>query len=223
MSAGLPEKATYYYHEAYKLEDDSVSYLFQLAYVEWAIGNYKKSLEFLEKINTIDSASRELDRKLAIGYMYAGQFGKSMKYVTKWVDRLKSNGEEESTFSQRIGFIYWKNGYRKEADYYFDKQIEHCNYLNKSDAIWSKSHYPNYDLAGIYAFRGEKGKAYENLRIFNKTKRFPIWILMLIKNDPLFDSIRNEPEFQQIVRDVESKYRAEHERVRKWLEAKQEL
>ena len=41
---------------------------------------------------------------------------------------------------------------------------------------------------------------------------------MLIKHEPLFDSIRNEAEFQQIVRDVEAKYQAEHERVRKWLE-----
>ena len=35
-------------------------------------------------------------------------------------------------------------------------------------------------------------------------------------------SVRNhrnmhEPEFQQIVRDVEAKYQASHERVRKWL------
>ena len=43
-------------------------------------------------------------------------------------------------------------------------------------------------------------------------------ITTLIKNDPIFDSIRNEPEFQQIVRDVEAKYQAEHERVKKWLE-----
>ena len=41
---------------------------------------------------------------------------------------------------------------------------------------------------------------------------------MVIKRDPLFNSIRNEPEFQQIARDVEAKYQAEHERVRKWLE-----
>jgi hypothetical protein len=38
------------------------------------------------------------------------------------------------------------------------------------------------------------------------------------KTDPLFDNIRDETEFQQIVRDVETKYLAEHERVRQWLE-----
>jgi hypothetical protein len=39
-----------------------------------------------------------------------------------------------------------------------------------------------------------------------------------IKNDPLFDSIRDELEFQQIVQDIEAKYWAEQERVSKWLE-----
>ena len=80
-----------------------------------------------------------------------------------------------------------------------------------------------YDLAGVYAFRGEKDKAYKNLRIFNQTQRIPLWMAMLIKTDPLFNSIRNEPEFQQIVKDVEAKYQAEHERVRKWLEEQGKL
>jgi hypothetical protein len=73
-------------------------------------------------------------------------------------------------------------------------------------------------LNTVYAFRGDRVKAYENLKIFNQRKIEPLWMVILIKKDPLFNSIRNEPEFQQIVRDVEAKYQAEHERVRKWLE-----
>ena len=75
-----------------------------------------------------------------------------------------------------------------------------------------------YDLAGVYAFRREKDKAYKNLRIYNQSQRIPLFMAMTIKTDPLFNSIRNEPEFQQIVRDVEAKYKAEHERVKKWME-----
>jgi len=30
--------------------------------------------------------------------------------------------------------------------------------------------------------------------------------------------IRDEPEFQQIVCDIEANYQAEHEKVRQWLE-----
>jgi len=39
-----------------------------------------------------------------------------------------------------------------------------------------------------------------------------------LKSDPLFAGIRDEPEFQQIVRDNEAKFQAEHERISKWLE-----
>ena len=47
---------------------------------------------------------------------------------------------------------------------------------------------------------------------------FPYFRVNWIKEDPMLNSIRNEPEFQKIVKDMESKYQAEHERVRKWLE-----
>jgi hypothetical protein len=36
--------------------------------------------------------------------------------------------------------------------------------------------------------------------------------------DPLFDSIRSEERFQKILQNMEAKYQAAHERVRKWLE-----
>jgi len=40
----------------------------------------------------------------------------------------------------------------------------------------------------------------------------------MLKNDPLFNGIRSEPEFQKIQQSVEAKYQAEHERVRQRLE-----
>jgi hypothetical protein len=66
-----------------------------------------------------------------------------------------------------------------------------------------------------YGWRGSS----ENLRMFSTKNLLPSkWWVTQIRADPLFDSIRNEPEFKQIVLDVQFKYLAEHERVRKWLE-----
>ncbi len=50
-----------------------------------------------------------------------------------------------------------------------------------------------------------------------------LWIVWDIKNDPLFDSIREEERFQKILQIIEAKYQAEHERVRKWLEEQEML
>ena len=89
---------------------------------------------------------------------------------------------------------------------------------------YGKQHlFTYYYLAEIYAIRGEKDRAYENLKIFNQRQRMPSYMVTRIKNDPLFDSLRDEPEFQQIVQDMEAKYQAEHERVRLWMEENDKL
>ena len=84
--------------------------------------------------------------------------------------------------------------------------------------LYEKLSWVNYDLAAVYAFKGEKDKALEYLRLFNKEQKMVFWWITLFEFDPLLDNIRNEPEFQQILKDVEAKYQAEHERVRQWLE-----
>ena len=75
-----------------------------------------------------------------------------------------------------------------------------------------------YDLAATYAFLGDKIKAYQHLDEFNKRNFYQLWLISYAKHDPLFDSIRNEERFQKILQNMEAKYQAEHERVKKWLE-----
>jgi hypothetical protein len=81
----------------------------------------------------------------------------------------------------------------------------------------------HFDLAGVYAFIGNKEKAYEHLRIVSKIHVCPNWLLNAIIDDPLFKGIRNESEFQKFVKTMESRYQTENERVRKWLEERGEL
>jgi hypothetical protein len=117
---------------------------------------------------------------------------------------------------KEIGYVYWQNGYKKEAEQWLNKQKKISEESIKMGRYYSID--ANYDLAAVYAFMGDKEKAYENLRIVAKISVCPLWLSATIKDEPLFNSIRNEPDFQQIVNDLEAKYQTEHERVRKWLE-----
>ena len=180
---------------------------------EWFKGNLKKAIEILRKGYEIDSTDMNIQTPLGQCYMFLGQNIKALKYMQRWIESIKQ-GNLTTDGMHRIGYVYWENGIKEESDYYFDKQIEYGNReieLGRPGALY-------YDLAGVYAFRGETEKAYENLRIFNQRKVMPRWAIFYFHYDPLFDSIRDEPEFQQIVHDVEAKYQAEHERVRQWLE-----
>ena len=154
--------------------------------------------------------------------MYLGQFEESLKYYKKYIERLEELGNLNLNDMVEIGYVYSKNGYKEEADYYLDKQLIYCNKSIELGRLHAKDLYVYYNFAAVYAFRGDKDKAYENLRIFNKRPRMSIWILK-IKIDPLFESIWAEPEFQQIVESVEEKYQAEHERIKQWLEENEML
>jgi hypothetical protein len=120
-----------------------------------------------------------------------------------------------------IGYIYWKNGYKKEAEKWFNEQKRISEESLKLGRYYSMDAY--CDLANIYAFTGEKEKANESLRNFAKNPVFPYFRLTWIKEDPMLNSIRNEPEFLKIVKEMESRYQAEHERVKKWLEGQEKM
>jgi hypothetical protein len=109
-------------------------------------------------------------------------------------------------------------GKHEEAEYYFNQQIKFSQESISLDKKLSKSYAAQYDLAATYAFLGNKGNAYKYLDEFSKKNSFPLWCLLYMKYDPLFDKIRTEDRFQKILQDMETKYQAEHERVRKWLE-----
>jgi tetratricopeptide (TPR) repeat protein len=200
--------------EAIKLETDSIKYYFWLYEFE---GDTQKGFEFLEKGYSIDSTNISILEMLAIYYSEIGKFKESLFFYRKFLDRSKERGIIRVNSMHRVGYVYWKNGLADSADCYFNKQIEYCNNAIKLGRTYGIS-WAFYDLAGVYAFKGNKIKAYENLKIFNQKQRMPVWFVDYLNTDRLLNSIRNEPDFQQIKREVEAKCLAEHERVKKWLE-----
>jgi TolB-like protein/Tfp pilus assembly protein PilF len=222
--AGFAEKGNDFLLEAFKLDGDSAKYSGYVAYYGAIyLGDYKGAIEYYEKgylRDTTDAGALDL---LGEYYLRLGRYQESLKYYKKYISLLISGGQTKPPLESYIGYSYLQNGYRKEADFYFDKTMEgFSNPLFRSrhaymEVMWE------YFLAGIYACRGDKGKAYENLKLFDKAQTVALDWVISIKNDPLFNSIRNEPEFQKIVRNMEARYQAEHERVRKWLEEQGKL
>jgi TolB-like protein/AraC-like DNA-binding protein/Tfp pilus assembly protein PilF len=215
--AGFYEKADYYFQEALKLDDDSISYFNCLAARENVFRNYEKTVEFCKTGYARDSNKVEIISSLAYAYYILGRYKESLKYVKKFENRLETLPYLEYGFMKRIGYVYWQNGYKKEASQWFKKHLRMSEESIKMGRHYATGIDANYDLAAVYAFLGDKEKAYENLRIIDKIHACPLWLVTEIQDEPLFNSLRNEPEFQKIVQDLETKHQAEHERVRRWL------
>ncbi len=218
--AGFKDKGDYYGLEALKLTGDSVSYFGSLVLSECWNRNFDKAIEYGKRAHTIDSTKIGSVYWLGAVHSYSGQYIESLKYFKILIEMLESNPDKsiQPGSEHRIGYAFWKNGYIEEGDYYLNRALNNSIMQVDLGRELSQKLISYYDIAAGYAFKGERAKAYENLMIFNQKQTMPLWATTLIKVDPLFDNLRDEPEFQQIVRDIEAKYQSEHERVRQWLE-----
>ncbi|WP_297099431.1 helix-turn-helix domain-containing protein [uncultured Draconibacterium sp.] len=212
QSTGFPEKAEYYRQEALSLDFDSAQYLLN----KESLQDIPTSIHLLEKALTSNSSNPGILWDLAFYNSFAANNDEAFSYLKKYMALNNSPADLPVNSMHRIAYIYYQQGMKDSAAYYFQLQEKSC-----LEAIESGRYYSNfllYDLAGVYAFNGEKQKAYSWLNKFNELDKMPGWMVELIKTDPLFETIRKEPNFKEIVAEVETKYKAEHERVKVWLE-----
>ncbi len=222
--AGFPDKGNYYLLQILSLDGDTTAYNdYLMRFRADTEGDYSAVVRYFEKRYSADSTNTTVLALLGYYCALAGENDESLKYYKKYIDVKKSTRSDvPMNRYTRIGYAFLMNGYKSEAAYYFNRQIE--SYTRRLTSLRPGERiYWTYPLAGVYACQGDKAKAFENLKIFSKNPSFTLSWVNLIKRDPQFDNLREDPEFKNIVRDVESKYLAEHEKVRKWLTYRQDI
>ena len=218
LMAGFIDQGVHYMNEILRLENDSAEYFLAMAGIGTITSDYEMALEYGLKAYQVDTTDYQIQYKIAQSYFFLKQHKEAISY---WLIQFADNPSAEMRLNQqdfRIGVAYWALGDQEEALLYINNYKDQCIKSIELGRRHATQYYAYYDLAGIYCLFGETKNAYKNLRVVNQKERFPLWWATLIKDDPLFDNIRDEPEFKQIIRNVEAKYQAEYERVRKWLE-----
>lgn len=214
QNAGFIDQAKKCYEDRFKLTNDTSVYNDSKFWMLYEMGNYEKA--FIDGNNT--GQRNPLWRGDLLISILSGHDKESYIHALNAIEWVRKNNVNPIPDAHRIGYGLWVGGQQKEAEYYFNQQIENDINIIKAGRLGPTMKTAHYDLAAAYAMKGDKKKAYQYLDEFNKKKSFPLWWVNLIKHDPLFNSIREETRFQAIVKDVEAKYQAEHDRVGKWLE-----
>lgn len=204
---GYVDKAKSYYKKAFEIDGDSAYYLSCLGGVESDLGNYDKSLDYFKRAYLNRKNYTYVIERLGEDYQRIGKYQESLRYF-----------KEYSDFGPMVGYTYWQNGLRKEADIYLNKCLDFYQKILKTDRPYAQTFYAYYNLVCIYAFRGDKANALKNLKLYSQNKNCELWMLTHTKNDPMLKSIRNDPEFIQILNEMETRYKIVHERIGKWLE-----
>ena len=155
--------------------------------------------------------------------MAAGNTEDGLRDMRKSADISERHGIILHNVMHRIGYYLVQAGYRQEAEYYFDRQEEICKKLIELNRPYAQSGIAQFDLALTYAFRGKKDPAMDLLRMIHNKSQVSNIVSGSLATDPMVESIRDDPEFQQIANDLRIRYQAEQERVRQWLQENEML
>ncbi len=171
-------------------------------------GKFKKAIEILE--NRPDKDQRHIGEC----YLMLGEYDSALYYLGKVEEKRKENNPENYNVNA-AGVRY---GQALVGAGRTEKGMGILRYnLQKNEKIIDLDNggifQALFDNAGLYSFFGETEKAIEYLQRYNETScwREGTFYLMLV--DPLFDNIRNAPEYLEMVNNVHAKNTAMREKI----------
>jgi TolB-like protein/AraC-like DNA-binding protein len=216
---GFPDLAKKYNQQSFELYGDSTEYLFCSAFNEYADGNFENAYQISKKADKRDSTFRYLHiwPDIATYSIVTGRYDEAYSLGLKYTNRLNNYGGFDGYISEPVAYYLWHTGRKREAEFYINKIIDYHQECIKLNRMVGITRSPHLHLAEMYALVGNREKAYYHLDEVNKIQAFPLNWLQIIKYEPYFDNIRQEPRFQKILKDIEAKYQTEHDRIRKWF------
>jgi len=141
-------------------------------------------------------------------YECAYEYFNSMYEMTRALGLDRYHGEKG-----KMGLILSKLGRPAESEIYLKEYLE---FAENDQGI-----YRGLSLAAYYSNMGDSEKALEYMGQFSQQEKYPYWyILFMGLDDPLFESVNDLPEFQNILREIELKFWRYHKQIKDSLKEK---
>lgn len=219
--AGFVDEADKYLQQAFELDGDSIKHLYRLSWSELSRENFGEVIKLIERAYEIDP--EYLPGLPFISYNLQGYDNEAFLIAGQLADYYKKSGELNLYLSHYIGYAFWKSGKYKEATEFFNQQIKYGEESIELNRDYAGNGLAYFDLAATYAFLNDKEKTWLFMDYAYKLNFCPLWVLIIARNHPLFNSIRDEERNKKILQHLESIYQAEHERVKIWLGEQERL
>jgi len=195
----------FYFREVFNLERDTLALYNGLARIAFSENQYTQAIELGLKGFAIDRFDPWILEILAFSYMFNQQPDKAAEYFEKCLESPEILMERYYLILGPAGYTYWMTGKREQAEILFNEQIKHASRIIEKDLPLEKQE-SFYRLAAIHSIRGDTGQALSYLRSFSQDPFMVFYRPTMLNHDPSFDNLRELPEFQKILRDINTWY-----------------
>jgi hypothetical protein len=217
LSMGFPVRARELNEEILKSVCDSLSYSFRKA--DWHItyGSRDTVLAICYQLHKKDTSRVDYLYYEVLFSNLKGDYAKALDALRIYEQKVLLHGGAYPHVFENGGYTYLKNGMKEKADYHFKGSIKRAEDEIKLNSTSARTFESHFRLAVIYAILNDKQKSLQYLELIKQSRSVPLNFINELKTNPMFDNVRNEPEFQKITRELEKKYNEEHEKIKKLL------
>lgn len=225
MSMGFPGLA-----KKYASEENLIVYTeplpnnsFNYSLIQELNGNYDSALVYIKArynenpgdvFNYLLLAARNSMRER--NYNKASIYLDSMEIINKnWLVMLSS---DSSRLLYPFGYSYIKTGQIQKGEYLLNRLVK--KYETEIETHWTFARENRFSYLEIALTFSALGKVEKSLAYLNQLVEkggCQLWFILEMKNNPMFDTIRETPEYNEIFQKLEKNYNREHERIKKLL------
>jgi TolB-like protein/AraC-like DNA-binding protein/Tfp pilus assembly protein PilF len=215
MQTGFVEEAEKYIEVAFDYYPENAYAEILEPYILLAEdGDLEQTKTMLLEILQKDSTRHDVLKELGVICYFQRDYENAYDYFHKMAEVCREQGLDLYQGEKaKIGLVLSELGREGESEVYFQGYLE---YAENDPSI-----YRDLSLAAYYSYMGDTERAMEHMKLFSVQEHYPYWYLLFLEmDDPLFDPMKDLPEFQKIMREISVKFWKNHKEIRDSLKKK---
>jgi len=215
---GFYDISDHYSRQILSLTGDSAAHYASLVWTAYCNEDVEAMFDYERKV-------QEFDPEYRIGGFMAIDVGYNEVVIEEAkmdIEAYKAGEPVNATtalYSYGAGYASWLMEEYEQAQYFFDLQIKYGEEIIRQNRAHAKFGHSHIDMVKVFAFTGNFEKAFDYLDdLAENMNTIPTWMTAMINLCPMIEPIQDTPEYKEIMRKMEIKFRTEHNRVRRWLE-----
>lgn len=169
--------------------------------------NYVKAREILLDALKTDSLNTELLRYLFTNYYLTKDYRNASQYFNKIYEVNKTLKILATKDYSRLAVMYNKLGMPEESAKYLD-------YFRTFNKGFVNTYVSSLEMTRLYSLENDTERALQQLDIFRRQKYHFKYSLRMLKDDAVFENLSNLPEFKNTCSELETKFWANHKKIK---------
>ncbi len=217
MQSGFIDEAEKYIDKSLEYDPENLYSEHLKAYILFARNrDLLQTKELLIEALHKDSTRFDIIREIGMICYYMRDYESAYTYYKRFLKIKEAlNLDVNRGENAKIGVVLSKVGLTEESENYFN---DYLDYAENDNSI-----YKHLSLAVYYSYKGDTKNAIDQMELFSQQDNYPYWYILFLDIDPLFDIIKDLPEFKKILNDIEIKFWENHKQIKASLEEKELL